>query len=143
MKLLTPKTWPTKLNHLDTFCFIVEDLRIIPSDEWINNRSKQFGYKESFDNKGKMFPIAVSSTKNKWVQDRLLLKNEKNEFKNPHHIDKDGNPIKGLYVHVGNKRVLYAQQNGYTHIEGYLISSIEDREMVKKVTHIPHMEIPK
>ena len=90
-----------------------------------------------------MFPIAVSSTKNKWVQDRLLLKNEKNEFKNPHHIDKDGNPIKGLYDHVGNKRVLYAQQNGYTHIEGYLISSIEDREMVKKVTHIPHMEIPK
>ncbi len=143
MKLLTPKTWPTKLNHLDTFCFRVEDLRIIPSDEWINNRSEQFGYKESFDNKGMMFPIAVSSTKNKWVQDRLLLKNEKNEFKNPHHIDKDGNPIKGLYVHVGNKRVLYAQQNGYTHIEGYLISSIEDREMVKKVTHIPHMEIPK
>ena len=143
MESLEPKIWPEKLSYLDNFTFRVEDLRIIPSNEWITNRSNQFGYKESFDNKGMMFPIAVSSSNHQWVKDRLLLKNEKGEFKNPHHLDENSNPIKGLYVHVGNKRVLYAKENGYTHISGYLIDSIDDREAVKQFTHIPHTEIPK
>ena len=72
----------------------------------------------------------------------MLLKKD-GEFKNPHHINENGEVIKGLYVHVGNKRVLYAKQHGYTHIEGYLISSTSEREDVKLFTHIPHTEIPK
>ena len=142
MEMLSPRTWPEKLSYLDRFTFRVEQLRIIPSDEWINNRSNQFGYKESFDNKGMMFPIAVSSANPQWVKDRLLLKKD-GEFKNPHHIDENGEVVKGLYVHVGNKRVWYAKQHGYTHIEGYLINTIDDREAVKRFTHISHTEIPK
>ena len=143
MKVLSPQTWPNKLSYLDTFTFRVEQLRIIPSNEWITNRSEQFGYQESFNNKGMLFPIAVCSTKQQWVKNRLIRKNEKVEFKNPHHIDENNEVISGLYVHVGNKRVLYAQQYGYTHIEGYLINSVDDRESVKQFTHIPHTEIPK
>lgn len=143
MKVLTPQQWPKKLDYLDSMMFRVDELRIIPSDTWINNRSEEFGYKESFDNKGMMFPIAVSGAKYDWVQERLLLKNDKGEFKNPHHINEYGEVTGGLYVHVGNKRVLYAKQNGYTHIEGYLISSTSEREDVKRFTHIPHTEIPK
>ena len=143
MEMLSPKIWPEELTHLDMFTFRVADLRIIPSNEWITNRSKQFGYKESFDNAGMMYPIAVSTANPQWVKDRVGIKNEKGEYKNPHHINEEGNVIGGFYVHVGNKRVQYAREHGYGLIEGYLISSVDDREAVKRYTHIPHTEIPK
>lgn len=33
----------------------------------------------------------------------------------------------GLYVQTGNKRVFWAREKGYTHIEGYLIVNREDK----------------
>jgi len=143
VKTLKPHIWPTALVDLERHVFKVADLRIIPSDDWIDNRSKEFGYQQSFDNYGMMYPIAASTHDHRWVQDRLKLKNKAGEYKNPHHIDEQGLVIPGYYCHVGNKRVWYAQQHGFTHIEGFLITTHRERELVKMYTHIKHTEIPK
>lgn len=136
-KVLKAKWHPSGLSNLKLQRLEVSKLRIIPSNEWITNRSNEFGYTESFDNAGMQFPIAVTTHNIPWVIQRVLPRN-------PHHADTCGcHLIPGLYVHVGNKRVLYAQQKGYEFIEGYMISTIEERELVKQLTHIPHTEIPK
>jgi len=92
--------------------FDVKSLRTIPPDTWLENRSNEFGYYESFEKHGMIWPIAVTDHTQQWVKDRILPKN-------PQHKDKDGNLIAGLYVHIGNKRVLWAKHNGYDQIEGY------------------------
>jgi hypothetical protein len=80
--------------------FDVKSLRTIPPDNWLTRRSNEFGYYESFKKHGMIWPIAVTDHTQQWVKDRIL-------HKNPQHKDKDGNLIAGLYVHIGNKRVLW------------------------------------
>ena len=143
IKILKPKYWPKELDGLTRATWKINDLRIIPSCDWIINRSKEFGYNESFNNVGMVFPIAVSRSDHSWVEKRVLLKNEKGEYKNPHHLSENNDLIKGWYVHVGNKRVQYGIENNYDCIMGYIITTPLQRERVKKYTHIPHTEIPK
>lgn len=116
----------------------VREIRIIPPMDWIENRSKEFDYKTSFDNKGMLWPIVVTPYDIDWVKERILPKN-------PHHESKihPGELMPFLYVHVGNKRVLYAQQNGYDRIEGYCVHTKEDKNYIQRLQHIPHTEIPK
>tara|TARA_Y100000004_G_scaffold32561_1_gene34253 strand:- start:2340 stop:2768 length:429 start_codon:yes stop_codon:yes gene_type:complete len=135
-KILKAIWHPTALHHLPLQVLRVEDIRIIPPNDWLVDRSNQFGYTESFENKGMQYPIAVTTHEPRWVAERILPKN-------PQHRAEDGSLIKGYYVHVGNKRVLYAQQKGYTHIESYIIKNTIQRDQVKYYTHIPHTEIPK
>ena len=33
-----------------------------------------------------------------------------------------------LYVQTGNKRVYWAREKGYTHIEGYYVTDIEEKK---------------
>ena len=54
IKVLEPKHWPKELNDLPKATWKINDLRIIPSCNWIINRSKEFGYKESFDNANRL-----------------------------------------------------------------------------------------
>ena len=117
--------------------FDVSSLRTIPPHNWLEKRSNEFGYNESFENKGMLFPIVVTSWEPQWVIDRILPKN-------PHHAgDKPGTLKPYMYVHVGNKRVYYAQQNGYDRIEGYFVEKQEDKSLIQRLQHIPHTEIPK
>jgi hypothetical protein len=116
--------------------FEVRSLRIIPPNDWIVKRSNQFGYNESFEKHGMLWPIAVTEHTHQWVKDRILPKN-------PQHRDTNGDLIPGYYVHIGNKRVLYAQQNNYDKIEGYLINTKEEKNLIHKSQHIEHTEIPK
>lgn len=135
MKVLRAKKYIAEIV-IPLQLFKVKDIRIIPSMDWIINRSNQFGYKDSFDNKGMIYPIVVSDEKEDWVQKRILPKN-------PHHRDENGQLIKGLYVHVGNKRVLYAQQNNYDMIEGYFVKEQKDKTDIQRLQHISHTKIPK
>jgi hypothetical protein len=135
MKILRAKKYIAEIV-IPLQLFKVKDIRIIPSTDWIINRSNQFGYKDSFDNKGMIYPIVVSDEKEDWVQKRILPKN-------PHHRDENGQLIKGLYVHVGNKRVLYAQQNNYDMIEGYFVKEQKDKTYIQRLQHISHTKIPK
>lgn len=116
--------------------FDVKSLRTIPPDNWLTRRSNEFGYYESFKKHGMIWPIAVTDHTPQWVKDRILPKN-------PQHKDKDGNLISGLYVHIGNKRVLWAKHNGYDQIEGYFFSTMEDKRKIYSLQHIEHTEIPK
>ena len=116
--------------------FDVKSLRTIPPDTWLKNRSNEFGYYESFEKHGMIWPIAVTDHRQQWVKDRILPKN-------PQHKDKDGNLIPGYYVHIGNKRVLWAKHNGYDKIEGYFFNTMEDKRKIHQLQHIEHTEIPK
>ena len=116
--------------------FEVKSLRIIPSNDWLIKRSNEFGYNESFEKHGMIWPIAVTDHRQQWVKDRILPKN-------PQHKDKNGNLISGYYVHIGNKRVMWAKQNGYEMIEGYYFHSMEDKRKIHQLQHIAHTEIPK
>jgi len=120
--------------------FDVKDIRFLPSDAWLNARMEKFGYNESFQKAGMMYPIAVSTHDHKWVKRRIEIEPNNPERTN---VDKDGKIIPGLYVHVGHKRVKWALENGYKAIEGYMITSTAERQMIKRYTHIPHDKIPK
>jgi hypothetical protein len=133
MKILSAEK---SLKEFKVQLFDVQSLRTIPPDNWLSNRMKQFEYDKSFMKHGMLWPIAVTDHTHKWVQDRILPKN-------PQHKDKDGNLISGLYVHIGNKRVLWAKHNGYDQIEGYFFSTMEDKRKIYSLQHIEHTEIPK
>ena len=135
MKILKAKKYLQEIS-IPLQLFKVEDINIIPSLDWIYNRSNQFGYKDSFNNKGMIYPIVVTDEKEEWVQKRILPKN-------PHHRDENGNLKKGLYVHVGNKRVLYARENNYDMIEGYFVTEHKDKTHIQRLQHISHTKIPK
>lgn len=116
--------------------FYVPLLRIIPPHDWITNRSKQFDYDTSFKNHGMLYPIVVTNEKPDWVVKRILPKNS-------HHNDGFNRLVSGYYVHVGNKRVIYAINNGYDFIEGYFVETKEDKNYIQNLQHIEHTKIPK
>ena len=135
MKILKAKNISTKINFPLQF-FDVKELRIIPSIDWLNKRINLYGYKNSFEKVGMLHPIVVTDEKEQWVKNRILPKN-------PHHRDENGDLIKGLYVHVGNKRVSWAKENGYNKIEGYFVTQEKDKTFIQNLTHIEHERIPK
>ena len=115
----------------------LKDLILMPPNNWLEDRMNEFNYWESFDKHGMIYPITVSPHTEDWVQERLK------RGKTPQHLLEDGNVKPGLYVQTGNKRVYWARQNGYTHIEGYMINEREDKAMTRAHTHISHDRIPK
>jgi hypothetical protein len=135
MKILKAKNISSKINF-PIELFDVKDLRIIPSYEWLLKRMNIYEYKNSFEKVGMLNPIVVTDEKELWVKNRILPKNSQ-------HKDEKGNLIKGLYVHVGNKRVLWAKENGYDKIEGYFIKDEKDKTFIQNITHIEHTRIPK
>lgn len=135
MKILKAKNTSTKINFTLQL-FDVKELRIIPSIDWLSKKINIYGYKNSFEKVGMLYPIVVTDEKEQWVKNRILPKNS-------HHKDENGDLIKGLYVHVGNKRVFWAKENGYDKIEGYFITQEKDKTFIQNLTHIKHESIPK
>lgn len=140
-KVLRAKHHPPELSRLVFKNWSLSQIRFLPHDEWIINRMNQFGYEASFDKHGMMFPIAVSNHTDGWVKRRII--HQTNDV-NMNNVNEDMKTlVPGYYVHVGNKRVWWAKENGYTHIEGYLIRNTAQRQAVKRHTYIPHEKIPK
>ena len=122
--------------------FDLDEIRCVPKDTWLERRMNEFDYWTSFENNGMIYPILVSPHTENWVRD-ILLQKSNGEFKKPQHIKANGEVRPGLYVQAGNKRVYWAKQKGYTHIEGYLITDKEKKSKIKTETHIGHNDIPK
>ena len=122
--------------------FDLSELRCMPTDDWIKKRIDEFDYRTSFENNGMIYPITVSPHTEDWVQN-IIKQKVNGQWKKPHHIYANGEVKPGLYVQTGNKRVFWAKEQGYTHIEGYLILEQQKKIEVKKQLHIPHGEIPK
>lgn len=135
MKILYAINHPRELEHLKLQLFNIDELTIIPPKNWLVKRMKTFKYEESFVNKGMLYPIAVSTHNHEWVKERFARKNL------PHIVNGEVKP--GLYVQTGNKRVLWAKENGYNQIEGYFINTKEDKARIRSVTHIKHERIPR
>jgi len=135
MKVLKAQIKPDTLKHLDLQLFNVNDLICIPPKDWLEKRMNEFEYQISFEKHGMKYPICVSTHEHEWVRERFARKNLP-------HIE-NGKVKPGLYVQSGNKRVLWARQNGYDQIEGYLVSTIEDKAVIRAQTHINHGKIPK
>ena len=115
----------------------LDELVLMPADEWLKDRMDEFDYWTSFKNNGMIYPITVSPHTEDWVQERLQ------RGKTPQHLKANGDVRPGLYVQTGNKRVYWARQEGYTHIEGYYVTNREDKAKIRSKLHIPHTEIPR
>jgi hypothetical protein len=135
MKILKAKNYLSEIK-IPIQLFDVQSLITIPPDNWLENRVKEFGYFDSFEKAGMLYPIVVTDETEQWVIERILPKN-------PQHKDTNNKLKKGLYVHLGNKRALWAKEKGYEKIEGYFVKEKKDKELIKSLTHIKHTRIPK
>jgi hypothetical protein len=66
-------------NHLSEIkipiqLFDVQSLITIPPDNWLENRVKEFGYFDSFEKAGMLYPIVVTDETEQWVIERILPK---------------------------------------------------------------------
>jgi hypothetical protein len=116
--------------------FDVDELILMPTDEWLENRITEFNYRDSFEKHGMINPITVSPHTEEWVQERLQ------RGKTPQHLKANGEVRPGLYVQTGHKRVYWAREKGYTHIEGYYVTKREDKAHIRAKLHIGHKDIP-
>ena len=112
------------LNHIapkvELVC--VNVLMITAKLNWLKRRYLNF--KDSIEGAGMIYPIIYTDLKHYWLKGKRWPK------------DKDGNYIPGLAVHTGNKRVYWAKQYGYTHIEGYYVESKAEQAAIVKQTFI-------
>ena len=135
MKILKAKNYLSEIK-IPVQLFDVEKLRIIPSYEWLEKKMRLYEYTNSLDKAGMLYPIVVTDHNEQWLKNRILKKNL-------HHKDENNNLIQGLYVLLGNKRVMWAKENKYDKIEGYFIKDEKDKQFIQNLTNINHKDIPK
>lgn len=135
MKILKAKSHLSEIK-IPVQLFDVEKLRIIPSYKWLEKKMTLYEYTNSLNKVGMLYPIVVTDHTEQWLKNKILNKNL-------HHKDKNNNLIEGLYVLLGNKRVMWAKDNKYDQIEGYFIKDEKDKQLIKSLTNINHNEIPK
>tara|TARA_B100000029_G_scaffold375690_1_gene370156 strand:+ start:102 stop:509 length:408 start_codon:yes stop_codon:yes gene_type:complete len=107
----------------------LKDLMLTTDFNWMMKRYPDF--KKSMDSAGMKYPIIYTKLEHYWLPDERWPKDEK------------GNCIKGIAVHTGNKRVYWAKQNGYTHIEGYYVESKEEQAAIVRQTFLTKGQFPK
>lgn len=122
MKLLKAKYHinlqiPVKVNEVP-----LDDLLLSAESKWLSKRMPKFN--ESADKVGIIFPIIYTDFDSYWKKERWPK-------------DDEGEYLKGYIVHTGNKRVVWARENGYTHIEGYYVDNKDDQATIIKRTYLP------
>jgi len=109
--------------------FDVNELMTLPGEKWIKKRYPNF--KDSAEKVGMIWPIIVTDFEHYW-------QHEKNWPK-----DKEGNYIPGKIVHTGNKRVMWAREHNYTHIEGYFVNSKDEKDKLIVQTYMEKDKFPR
>lgn len=109
--------------------FDINDLMLLPSQKWIRKRYPNL--KSSIDEVGMIWPIIVTDFKHYWQHEKNWPKDENGQY------------IPGNLVHTGNKRVIWAKENGYTHIEGYFVKHKLDKDLIISQTFIHKNQYPK
>lgn len=115
MKILKAKNYVENVN-IPLLELKVEDIMILPSLKWLNKRMEKFI--KSIEKNGMLWPIIVTDLEHYWQKDKNWPKDENDQFK------------KGIAVHTGNKRVLYAKINNYDLIEGYFVKTMEEKNII-------------
>ena len=126
MKILKAKRYCA--TPLPVLQFDVNSLMILPSQRWIEKRYPIF--KSSIDKTGMIYPVIVTDLKHYWQKEKNWPK------------DEQGNFIPGKIVHTGNKRVIWAKENGYTHIEGYFVFDKMAKDNIIKQTYMSKEKFP-
>jgi hypothetical protein len=78
-----------------------------------------------------IWPIIVTDLEHYWNKEKNWPKDEQGKYK------------QGIAVHTGNKRVLYAIEKGYSHIEGYFVKNLEEKNNIITKTFISKEEYTK
>ena len=108
----------------------LKDLMLTADNNWMMKRYPNF--KKSIESKGMMYPIIYTNMKNYWLVEKRWPKDAYS-----------GIPIPGIAVHTGNKRVYWAKENGYTHIEGYYVESKEEQAAIIRQTFLVRSNYPR
>ena len=127
MKTLKAKRYCA--TPLPVLQFDVNSLMILPSQKWIQKRYPKF--KDSADKVGMIWPIIVTDDKHYWQHEKNWPKDEQGKY------------ISGKMVHTGNKRVIWAKENGYTHIEGYFVKNKMEKDKIISQTFMNRIDYPK
>jgi hypothetical protein len=126
MKILKANNY---IKDMSVNVFNLKDIMIIPSLKWLNKRIKPLY--ESIDKIGMIWPIIVTDLEHYWNKEKNWPKDEQGKYK------------QGTAVHTGNKRVLYAIEKGYSHIEGYFVKNLEEKNNIITKTFISKEEYTK
>jgi len=99
----------------------LKDLMLTADNDWMMKRYPNF--KRSIDSVGMKFPIIYTDLEHYWLTEKRWPKDVYS-----------GIPIPGIAVHTGNKRVYWAKENGYTHIEGYYVKTKDEQAAIVRRT---------
>ena len=99
----------------------LKDLMLTADNDWMMKRYPNF--KRSIDSVGMKFPIIYTDLEHYWLTEKRWPKDVYS-----------GIPIPGIAVHTGNKRVYWAKENGYTHIEGYYVNTKDEQAAIVRRT---------
>lgn len=115
---------------LSTIIHPVKDIIITAPIKWINK--KMVPFTESIESVGMMWPVILVDLKNYWepMKSKRWPRDESDEF------------IPGIGVHTGNKRVLWAKENGYDGIESYMVTSRTQKDCIVTHTFLPRGQWP-
>ena len=88
---------------------------------------------ESIEKTGMLWPVILVSLEDYWepMKSKRWPRHHSGEFK------------KGVAVHTGNKRVIWAKEQGYDLIEAYLITDRNDKDEIVRQTYIAKHQWPK
>ena len=116
---------------LKTQMFPVKDILITAPRNWLENKMKPFT--ESIESVGMMWPVILVHLDDYWepMKSKRWPRHHSGEFK------------KGVAVHTGNKRVIWAKEQGYDLIEAYLITDRNDKDEIVRQTYIAKHQWPK
>ncbi len=128
MKLLKANKYPVfdELPDIKVDVIKLDDIELTAEAKWLRKRYQPF--EESCIRVGMLYPITYTDYEHYW--------NPPREKRWPPSWDK-------FVVHNGNKRVYYAKQNGYTHIEGWFCDCKETKDIIVRHTFLPKERFPK
>jgi hypothetical protein len=108
----------------------VKDIMITAPRKWI--AKKMVPFTESMEAVGMLWPVILVHLDYYW---------EPMKSKRWPRYD-SGDFIPGIGVHTGNKRVIWAQENGYDLIESYIITSRTQKDSIVTHTYLPRGQWP-
>ena len=110
----------------------LKDLYLTASMDLKWQRKRMPDFRESIGKVGMMWPIIIVSDENYWepMKSKRWPRHHSGEFK------------KGMGVHTGNKRVIWAREEGYDMIEAYLITDRNQKDEIVRKTFIARRQWP-
>ena len=115
-----------KLSFAQLDLFEGKNIMLIPSMKWLEKRMPLF--RSSILKHGMKWPVVVTTDEYYWKENWPK--------------DENGEKKKGMCVHTGNKRVLWAKEQGYDLIEGYFVKSLQEKNEIIYKTYIARTSWP-